>query len=140
MSNYGDIAGGIKTVVEAAVTKMKVLDYPPEQVNQFPAVLVTPVSINPTVHFGGNTFEASFRLTVLVSSADVGSGWKELYDMIDPTDANSIIKALRDSPTLNGKVDTSVITEVTNIGRREWFGGGFYYGFDLTLEVAKAVA
>lgn len=141
MSNYSDIFGGIKNKLEANVTNLKVMEHPPESVNHFPAVLITPEPMDPTIAFGGNSFEADFRLTVLVSSADSPSGWTQLFDMIDPTTANrSIIKALKDNKTLNGKVDDSMVSMVENIGRRQWFGGGFYFGFDVVLKVVKSVA
>jgi len=141
VSTFGDIPAGIETVLLANVsgTEIKVLKHPPDQVNDFPAILVVPESVDPTIHFGGNSFEAVFRLIVLVSSAAAPEGWEALYNMIDPTDNTSIIKALRADHTLDGKVDSSVIDSIENVGRRQWFGGGFYFGFDLLLNTVNSV-
>jgi len=145
MSNFSDVFAGIKTVLEANVQSttpaLQVMEHPPEQVNYFPAALITPDTFDPTLFFGGNSFEGRMRITVLVSSADAAEGWKALFDMIDPTETGkSIIKALKDNATLDGKVDTSLVVSVENIGRRAWFGGGFYFGFDVILEYTKTVA
>ena len=140
MSTYSDIAGGISTVLEANVTGLQAEKYPPEAVNHFPTTLIIPETFDPSWAFGGNTMATKWRLITLVAAGDAPEGWTELYNMIDVTNAStSIIKALRDNPTLDGKVDTSEAMMVENIGRRQ-FGGGNYFGFDIILEAIKSVA
>lgn len=140
MSNFSDIAGGISTVLKANVTGLQAGKYPTETVNHFPVTLILPEAFDPRWAFGGNTMATRWRLVTLVVSGDAPEGWAELYDMIDATAANtSIIKALRDNPTLNNTVDTSEVVAIENIGRRQ-FGGGSYFGFDVVLEAIKSVA
>jgi hypothetical protein len=87
----------------------------------------------------GNTFCADFRIVCLVTSADDAEGFRELYDFIDPTEANkSVHQMVRDDPTLNGSVDSSILLRVERIGRRE-INGGFYFACDLLLKVVKTV-
>ena len=141
MSNLTDILEGIETIIEANVTGAKCYPYPPDVVNHSPAVLVLPSEepfADPEQAFGGNSFKLTVILTALVASADPETGWKQLMNMLDPTAAGtSVIKALRDNPTLNGKADSSGVTAVRNVGRRE---GIAFFGADLVLEVYKSVA
>ena len=140
MSNYSDIFTGLKTVLEANVTGLKAYEHPPESVNSFPAAILLPDPIDVRLFFGGNSFEAKIRIVTLVSAGDSPEGWAQLMDYIDPTTTNkSIVKAVRTDPKLDGKVDSSEIYLIDNIGRREWFGG-YYFGFDAHLEVSKTVA
>ena len=140
MSNFSDIAGGISTILETNVTGLQAEQYPPESINHLPATLILPEAFDPTWAFGGNTMNTRWRLITLVAAGDAPEGWTELYNMIDVTNAStSIIKALRDNPTLNATVDTSEAMMVENIGRRQ-FGGGNYFGFDIILEAIKSVA
>lgn len=140
MSNYSNAAAGLITVLQNNVTGLKGFDHPVDSVNQFPAAIVLPENMEPEIAFDGNTFTAVFRVVVLVTSGDTSSGFSLLYDHIDPTEPNkSIIAAVRADPTLDGKVDSSGVTLIENIGRRELWGG-FYFGFDALVEFVKSVA
>lgn len=143
MSNLSDVLGGIETVLEANVTGLKCYKYPPDAVNHSPAVLILPTDEafeDPEQNFGGNSFKLTLILTVLVASGDPESGWTQLVEMLDPTEANkSIIKALRDNKTLDGKADTSGPIAVRTIGRRN-YGEVSFFGADIILEAYKTVA
>ena len=140
MSNYRDMATGLGTVIANGVTGVHVFDVPPDSINEFPAAIVLPEPVDPTLAFAGNTFTARFRVVYLTSSADNPKGWADLYDAMDPTSTNtSVIKAIRTDLTLNGKADSSDIVSVENAGRRE-LGGGAYYGVDFVVEAIKTVA
>ena len=139
MSNWGDAIEGLKTVLQNGITGLQVYTYPTDSVQHVPAAVVLPDRMDPERAFGGNTFEGRLRITFLIASGDSAEGFLQLYDYIDPTVANkSVIKAIRDDPTLNGKVDSSRVDVIENIGRRD-IGGGFF-GFDLILEFIKSVA
>ena len=59
---------------------------------------------------------------------------------MDPTVANtSVIKALRDNRSLDGKADDSQIIKLDR-RRRSEIGGGFLFAFDTVLDVVKTVA
>ena len=143
MSNLTDILEGIETVLEANVTGAKCYPYPPDAVNHPTSVLILPTEEpfgDPEQAFGGNTFRLTVLLTVLVASGDPESGWKQLMNMLDPTAAGtSVIKALRDNPTLDGKADSSGVTAIRNVGRRIYNESPFF-GADLVLEIYKSVA
>jgi hypothetical protein len=145
MSNFSDVFGGIKTVLEANVTSttpaLKVMEHMTDQVSYFPTAVIIPEEFDPTIFFGGNSFQGTMRIMVLLSSGEASAGFTQLYDMIDPTESGkSIIKALKDNPTLSSKVDDSLVRSVESIGRRQIFGGGDYFGFDVLLDFMKTVA
>lgn len=139
MSNFGDLAAGLKTVLTNGVTGLAVYDYPPDNVHQFPAAVILPESLDPEIAFKGNTFTATFRVVFLLSKGDTPEGFLALYDHIDPTLTNKgLIAAVRADPTLNGKADDAGVTRIENIGRRELWGG-WYFGFDALVEAIKSV-
>mgnify|MGYP001607420649 CR=1 FL=1 len=145
MSNLTDILEGIETILKDNVTGAKAYPYPPDAVNHTPAVLILPTEEpfeDPEQAFGGNTFKLTVLLTVLVASGDPESGWKQLMNMLDPTAAGtSVIKALRDNPTLNSTADSSGVTAVRNVGRKLYGEPPTsFFGADLVLEVYKSVA
>ena len=140
MSNLSDIISGLSTVLEATITGLQTFDFPAASVQQFPAAVILPDTIDPEVAFGGNTFKGTLRVVYLVQSGDEASGFASLYNAVDPTAANvSVVKAVRTDPTLDGKADSAGVIRLENIGRRELWGG-YYFGFDAIVEFVKTVA
>ena len=143
MSNYSDAAAGLKTVITAGMagfTSAQVYDHPVPTVNAFPAFIILPEPLDLEIAFAGNSFEGSFRVIVLVCSADDVTGFSNLYDIIDPTESTkSIIAAVRADPTLNSAVDDSRVARVENVGMRQLWGGNFF-GADVVVEFVKSVA
>ena len=138
-SNFRNIADGLVTVLEANITNLKAFPFPPASINHFPAAVVVPEPVDTEVAFGGNSFEADFRVIFLVSSGDDFSGAQALYDHLDPTQANmSLVKAVRTDRTLNATVDDADVTRIENIGRRELWGA-YYFGFDALIHFIKSV-
>lgn len=140
MSGFSDVVAGLQTVLQAQIAGLQAYDYPADSVNTFPAAVILPEPVDYEIAFGGNTFTSELRVIVLVASGDDATGFRQLYDFIDPTDsARSIRRAVRTDRTLNGKVDDSDVIRAENIGRRELWGG-FYFGFDAIVEFIKTVA
>jgi hypothetical protein len=140
MSAYRSAAAGLASVLDSGVATLTVFDKPVDSVGSFPAAIILPEPVNYEIVFGGNTFEAGFRVVVLLGGFEEQTGFDELYDMLDPTESNkSIVRAIRADPTLNGTVDDTQIMQAENIGRRELFGG-FYFGFDLIVNALVTVA
>lgn len=138
MSNVSDIMAGLVTVLQNNITGLKGYDRPVDSVQHFPAAILLPESIEPEIAIGGNSFKGVIRIVYLVAAGDDARGFALLYDAIDPTAASaSVIKAVRTDPTLNGKVDSSGIMSIINIGRRKLWEG-FYFGFDAMLEFIKS--
>ena len=139
MSNYGDIAAGLVTVLEANISGLQGFDHPTHSVQGFPAAIVLPEPVDTEIAFGGNSFTGGFRVVFLVSSADSAEGFAKLYDHIDTVAVNtSVVRAVRADPTLNGKVDSSDVTRIENIGQRSLWGVD-YFGFDAIVTFVKSV-
>jgi hypothetical protein len=133
LSAYKAAAAGLKTTLETGVTGLTVFDKPVDSVNSFPVAVVLPEPIDYEIVFDGSTFEAGFRVVVLVAGMEEQTGFDTIYDMLDPTESNqSIVRAIRADTTLNGSVDDTQIVTAENIGRRDLWGG-FYFGFDLVV-------
>lgn len=140
MSTYSDAAAGLRKVLQDNITGLVAYDHPADSVSSFPAAVILPEAIDLLVAIRGNSYEASFRVVFLISSADDDAGFKSLYDYIDPAEASkSVKKAVDTDNTLDGKVDSSQVRRIENIGRRELFGG-FYFGFDAIVDFIKTVA
>ena len=140
MSAYSDIVAGLQTVLQNNITGLKAYDYPADSVNTFPAAIILPEPLDTQIAFGGNTFTCVLRVVFLVSSGDDAIGFRAVYDYLDPVEANkSVKKAVDTDRTLDGKADSSGVTRIENIGRREIWGG-FYYGFDALVDVVKTLA
>jgi hypothetical protein len=140
MSNLGDIADGIVTTLSANMSGVqKVFDHPPDTINAFPSVAVLIEDLDPTRGFGGNSFQVTVRLVVLVASGDDQHGFDLLYDIVDPTATTGIKYALEQSNSLNSTCDGHTLQSIENINRRELWGG-FYFAADFVLDVWKTVA
>jgi hypothetical protein len=140
VSDYSDIVDGLQTVLEAAIPGLHVYNHPVDGANEFPAAIILPEDLDMRIAFTGNTFEGSLRVVFLISAGgDTEDGFTQLYDYIDPTEANkSVTKAVRDDGNLNGKADSCDVTVIENIGRRAIWDGN-YFGFDAVVEFVKTV-
>ena len=139
MSNVSDMVDGMATVLKNNIDGIHTFNHPPDVINEFPAAVILIESIDPTIAFGGDDFEAVMRVLVFVNAGVSDEAFSQMYDHLDATQANkSVVAAIRADPTLDGKVDSSQITALENIGRRE-LPGGFYAGFDAVVEVVKTV-
>jgi len=137
MSNYSDIAAGLVTVLQNNVTGLKAYDHPRDTINEFPTAVVLPLVLDPEIAFGGDSFEGTLRVIVLVHSDDSAEAYRRIYEHLDPTETNkSVIAAVRADPTLNGKADSSRVAIIESIGRKELWGGN-YTGFDMIVEFVK---
>lgn len=140
MSAFSDALDGLKTVLQANIPGLHVYQHPPDAINELPAVVAIVESVDPELAFAGNSIEADIRLVCLYASALSDEAFGLVYDAIDPTNTNtSIIKAIRTDSTLDGKVDSSRIVAIENIGRRE-INAGWYAGFDVVIRIIKTVA
>lgn len=140
MSNFSDVLLGLQTVLKNGITNLQVYQGAPDSVNSYPAAILLPMNLDPRIAFGGNSFSGDIRILMIIASGKDENGWAQLWDYIDPTTVNrSVIKAIEDGRSLDGKVDDSEITSIENIGRRE-LGGGFQFGFDAVLHFLKSVA
>lgn len=132
-TNVRAVVIGAGSAISNRVSNSQVFDYPPDSVNQFPAIIPMVESLDMAIVQGGNSFEGTLRILCLVERADAREAWLRMYDMMDTTGSGtSIVAALKADPTLNASVDSSFIAGVQNIGAKD-VGGVTYIGFDVMV-------
>ena len=138
-TNIRNIITGAGSAIGTRVTNSQTYDYPPDSVNQFPAIIPLVESLDMSMVQGGNSFEGTLRIICLVERADTREAWLRMYDMMDTTGSGtSVIAALKADPTLGTSVDTSFIAGVQNVGAKE-LGGNMYIGFDVLVPFIRTV-
>ena len=104
--NIRDIVRGAGSAITSRVTAAQSYDYPPDSVNQFPAIIPLIDSFDPSMVMASNSVEGTLRIICLVERAEVREAYLRLYEMMDTTGSGtSIIAALRADPTLGTSVD-----------------------------------
>lgn len=139
MPNIRDIVTNAGTAVATRITNARAYDYPPDSVNQFPAVIVLMEPFDPAIAFQGNSFEGTLRVVFLIERAEKREAWLRLWDHMDSTGSGtSVIAALRADERFGSAVDTSSVARVENIGERQ-LAGGSYVGFDVLVPFIQSV-
>ena len=139
------MANEIKDAKDGLVTRLstiaglKVLDYPPGTINEFPAAVVLFESRDPIQTLGGSTFTGKIKAVLLVSSSDTKQAYDKLDQFLDPLGTNSIEAAVDGDNTWNAKVDDGRLVSIDNVGHRKLWGG-FYVGADTHFEFVKSVS
>lgn len=138
MSDLSDIVEGAATVVKA-ISGLNVYDHSPMGVHD-PAAFVVIDETDYRVTMGDNTLSGTLKVVVGVASrGKTVSSQKTLYDYVSPTGARSIVKKLRDDPTLNGAVDDSDVETVEDF-RRDEMEGGVWESADIMVSFMKTIA
>ena len=137
--NIRNIIIGAGSAIQNRVSNSKAYDYPPDSVNQFPAIIPMVESLDMAMVAGGNSFQGTLRIVCLVERAEVREAWLRMYDMMDTTGSGtSIIAALKADATLDASVDSSSIAGLQNVGAKD-VGGHVYIGFDVMLTFVRQV-
>ena len=117
-----DQIAGAKRGLAAALSGidgLRVFNYMPDSVNEFPAAIVQLESREPVETLGGGAIRGSLCVEVLVSAADVRQAEESLVAFVEPQGAQSIEAAARADSTWGGAVDDGRLVSVENIGRRK---------------------
>lgn len=138
-TNLRDIIIGAGSAVQNRVSNSKAYDFPPDSVNQFPAIIPMVESLDVAMVAGGNSFQGTLRILCLVERAEVREAWLRMYDMMDTTGSGtSVIAALKADSTLNASVDSSFVAAIQNVGAKT-IGDHAYIGFDVMLPFVRQV-
>src|SRR3990167_10590428 len=106
MSDLSDLRDGIQTVVETAISGLRVYAYPTEGQLEFPClVLDTVPEVRYGEEIGGNTLVAEITATLYAFAAGMDQAWATMDGYRSPTGATSIRAAIRTDRTLDGKAD-----------------------------------
>ena len=139
-TNIRDIVRGAGSAISSRVTNMQRYDYPPDSINQFPAVIPLVENFDPSMVIASNSIEGTLRIICVVERAEVREAWLRLYELMDSTGSGtSVIAALKADPTLTTSVDSSFVARVENIGGKQ-INNQQYVGFDVLVPFVRFIA
>ena len=121
------------------IAGLRVLDYPSDSINEFPAAAVLFESRDATQTLSGSTFVGRIRVVLLVSSADTLQAYDTLDSYMDSLGASSLEAVVDADNSWGGKVDDGRLVSIDNVGRRKLWGGD-YVGADFHFRFVKGVA
>ena len=125
---------GLATALSNGIDGLRVFDYAPEKVHEFPAAIVRLESREPVETLGGGAVRGTLRVEVLVSTANSRQAEESLAAFIEPQGTRSIEAAASADRTWGGAVDDARLVRVDNIGSRKvggvaCFGAEFRFWF-----------
>lgn len=121
------------------ISGLRVLDYPADSINEFPAAVVLFESRDAAQALGGSSFEGKVKVVLLVASAATEEAYDSLDEFMAPLGTNSIEATVDADNTWGSKVDDGRLVSVDNVGNRKLWGG-FYVGADFHFEFVKGVS
>ena len=116
-----EIANAKKGLAAAlsSIDGLRVFDYEPDGVHEFPAAIVRLESRESVETLGGGGIRGSMRVEALVSASDARQAEEALLAFIEPQGAQSIEAAAAADRTWGGAVDDGRLVRVDNVGRRK---------------------
>ena len=132
-----DAKDGLGTLL-AGISGLKVLDYPPAALHEFPAAVLLFESRDARQTLGGSSFAGKIKVVLLVLSANTQQAYDSLDGYMDPLGANSIEATVDADNTWGAKVDDGRLVSIANVGHRKLWGG-WYVGADFHFEFVKKV-
>jgi|TARA_Y100000310_G_C20505672_1_gene726294 hypothetical protein len=139
MSDFSDIRDGWVTIIRAAMPNgFNVYGHAPFG-GQSPCAWIMFDEVDYRIAFQSNSIETDMRITVSLSSGEENSGWLQLDNYLSPTGSESVVKAMRDDPTWNGKIDDSVVLTAENF-RNDEDDGGQWFRADILVSIVKTIA
>ena len=136
-NEIGDAKDGLVTLL-STISGLRVLDYPPESLNELPAAVVLFEARDAAQAIGGSSFVGRLKVVLLVSSADTKEAYDTLDKLMDPLGTTSIEAAVDSDNTWSSKVDDGRLVSIDNVGRRKLWGGT-YVSANLHMEFIKRV-
>ncbi len=102
----------------ASIEGLRVYDYEPDGVHEFPAAIVRLESREPVETLCGGAVRGSMRVEVLAPIADARQADEMLGAFLEPQGARSIEAAVTADRTWGGTVDDARLVRVDKVGRR----------------------
>ena len=118
----------------ASVEGLRVYDYEPDGVHEFPAAIVRLESRERVETLGGGAVRGGMRVEALTPAWDARQADEALEAFLEPQGAQSIEAAGTADRTWGGAVDDARLVRVDNIGRRkvggvQCVGADFHFWF-----------
>jgi hypothetical protein len=123
----------------ATISGLRVIDYPPDSQNEFPAALIRLESRDMDVALGGSSFEGTMLVRVYISMAKPQDAMDELDLYMDPLGAKSIEAAIDGDNTWDSKVDDGRLSRIDNVRIDEGSDSGRYAKADFHVQFIKQV-
>ena len=117
-NEIGEAKRGLASAL-SVIDGLRVFDYAPESVNEFPAAIVRLESREPVETLGGGAVRGNLCVEVRVSAADARQAEETLLAFLEPRGAQSVEAAASADPTWGGAVDDARLVSADNIGRRK---------------------
>lgn len=145
MSDMSDARDGMKTVLEAHDSKLRVYTYPPDEgVNEKPA-LVLELDITQgddteyqMVAMGGDAINYELVGTLYLQGGRSDEQWAELDKYRSPTGGQSINAGIKTDTTLNNKVDSACVVSSGDIQRNRDGSGPWEYSAQFTFDIIQS--
>ena len=132
-NEIGEAKRGLAAAL-STIDSLRVFDYAPDSVHEFPAAIVRLESRESVETLGGGSIKGSMRVEVLVSASDARQAEDALIAFVEPRGTSSIEAAASADPTWGGSVDDGRLVNVDNIGARKvggvrCVGADFHFWF-----------
>lgn len=126
--NLGNVMDGLGAAL-AAITGLRVLDFPPDSISVPAAVVSFPDTIIYDSTMARGSDETTIKVHVLVGKVSDRSARDALCPYLDGTGASSIKAAIETDVTLGGAAQTARVTDATistmMVGGVEYLAGTF---------------
>ena len=120
-NEIGEAKRGLAAAL-SSIDGLRVYDYEPESLNEFPAAIVRLKSRESVETLSGGAVRGCLCVEVLVSASDAVQAEEALDAFVETSGARSIEAAARADSTWGGAVDDGRLVSVDNIGRRKASG------------------
>ena len=142
MSNLSDIRDGLKTVLEAHNSKLRVYIYEPDGgVLEKPALLLGFDELDyHEMAIGGNAIQQDLRATLYLIGGNSLQMEAELDKYRSPTGAESIKAGIATDSTLGGAVDTTALRRSDDVQRNRDGQGPWEYSCVFHFDIIKSIA
>ena len=117
-NEIGEAKRGLAAAL-STIDSLRVFDYAPDSVHEFPAAIVRLESRESIETLGGGSIRGSMRVEVLVSASEARQAEDALIAFVEPRGTSSIEAAASADPTWGGSVDDGRLVNVDNIGARK---------------------
>ena len=141
MADYSDIRAGLKGVLTGQISGLRVYEYEPDAVLEYPCIVIEQVGQHaylPILAAGG--FQADLEMTLYIYSGTNEDGWREIEKYRWPVGDKSVFAAINTDNTLQGKIQHAWVRETGPIEKGKNDQSMFWeFSCAFTLELIHAV-
>ncbi|OGO01398.1 MAG: hypothetical protein A2Y59_06700 [Chloroflexi bacterium RBG_13_52_14] len=129
-----DIGDGLKTRLQTIPgLRVYALKELPDSINAFPSAVILPGETAYTTTFAADA-DYNLRVILLFSKQDTPSAISKMLPYLDVSGKYSVVAAIQEDKTLDGKADTCKVTANRGISSLNW-GGISYLATEFAVQV-----